>query len=130
MVKQILVYGSLRQGFQNHRILERGGAEFIEKTRLPGFDLYGVGWYPGIRPNRDNKEGVVGELYKLPEGGDLMDNLDLYEGYVKDNHPGSLFIREEVTVNGEPTYVYVYNGKVGDGYAGKVPSGDWEDSKR
>lgn len=125
MTKQILVYGSLRQGFQNNRIMQRVGAEFIEKTRLPGYDLYGVGWYPGIRPNPDNKEGVVGELYTVPE--QAFDDLDLYEGYVKDNHPGSLFIREEVQVNGKPTYVYVYNGRVGD--ESKVRSGDWEDTK-
>lgn len=126
MPKQILVYGSLRQGFPLHGHLERAGAEFIEKTKLPGFDLYAVTWYPGIKKNPDNKKGVVGELYKIPND-DFIKNLDYVEGYVEKDPSRSLFIREEVEVNGEPTYVYVYNGRVGDEI--KVQSGDWEDNK-
>jgi gamma-glutamylcyclotransferase (GGCT)/AIG2-like uncharacterized protein YtfP len=121
VTKQILVYGSLRKGQGANYMLR--GCEFVEEVRLPGYDLFNLVWYPGIKQNVDNKEGVVGEVYRLPDDDKhTLAGLDLYEGYVEFDPPSSLFLREEVLVNGEPTFVYTYNGKnVGD----KIPSGDW-----
>lgn len=120
MTKQILVYGSLRRGHGANGMLR--GCTFKGETRLPGFDLYSLGWYPGIKENPDNKEGVVGEVYELPADDATLSALDMYEGYVEFDPPSSLFIRKEVLVEGEPTFVYVYNG----GNKGEpVKSGDW-----
>lgn len=124
MIKQLLVYGSLRKARENNRFLRN--CEFVEEVRVPGYDLYALGWYPGIKPNQDNKDGIVGEVYTLPDDEEhTIKTLDMYEGFVKDNPGGSLFIREEIEVKGEPTYVYVYNGRTDAQFAAKVPSGDW-----
>jgi gamma-glutamylcyclotransferase (GGCT)/AIG2-like uncharacterized protein YtfP len=109
MSKRIFVYGSLRRGQQANRSLR--DCKFLEEVTLPGFDMYAVSWFPGIRHNPANEQGVVGELYELPEedADTLIKNLDYYEGYREDHQELSLFLREEVQVNGEPTLIYTFN---------------------
>jgi gamma-glutamylcyclotransferase (GGCT)/AIG2-like uncharacterized protein YtfP len=124
VVKQILVYGSLRKNFPLHRNMVEGGAQFIGEARLPGFDLHAVTWYPGIVKNPSNTEGVVGELYTIPNEN-FIKTLDLVEGYSERDPERSLFRREEVEIEGEPTYVYTYNCPLRG--APKVASGDWKD---
>lgn len=118
-----MVYGSLRRNEQAHRFMRN--TEFVEEVRLPGYDLLALGWYPGIVPNPDNKEGVVGEVYSFADDG-LLTDLDAYEGYNPNYEDRSLFIRREIEVSGKPTFVYEYNSKNhAFGLDSKVPSGDW-----
>jgi gamma-glutamylcyclotransferase (GGCT)/AIG2-like uncharacterized protein YtfP len=122
---RILVYGTLRKGQGANRFL--GDAEFVEEVRLPGYDMYALGWFPGIVPNPDNKEGVVGEVYELTDDDKIKD-LDAYEGYSPDYEEHSLYLRREVEVLGKPTYVYVYNRPVDGIVDMKLPSGDWKEN--
>ncbi len=121
MLKNILVYGSLKRGRENNQLLARD-AEFVETVRLPGFDLFKVGWYPGIRPNPANAEGVECELYTIT-GDAALPRLDNYEGYLEGEPEHSLFVRKEVTVNGVSAYVYEYNRETRPDNI--VPSGQW-----
>jgi gamma-glutamylcyclotransferase (GGCT)/AIG2-like uncharacterized protein YtfP len=124
MSKRILVYGSLRRAQAAHRFLRN--TDFVEEVRVPGYDLLALGWYPGIVPNPENKEGFVGEVFELRDSDvETLANLDAYEGYNPDNEQGSLFLRREIEVNGQPTLVYEYNGARHVGFADKVVSGDW-----
>lgn len=127
MTKRLLVYGSLRKGQGANRFLD--GAQFVEEVRLPGYDMFALGWYPGIVPNPDNKEGIVGEVYEIPEelAEGMVENLDAYEGYNPMNEARSLFVRKEVKVNGQPTFLYEYNTEpmVMEKFVEKVPDGDW-----
>jgi gamma-glutamylcyclotransferase (GGCT)/AIG2-like uncharacterized protein YtfP len=124
-MKRLAVYGTLRRGQHANRTL--AAATFVKESRVPGFDLYGLGWYPGIKPNPKNEQGVVVEVFEVPDdkAEDLIKNLDYYEGYFPDNKERSLFVREEVDVEGQPTTIYVYNGRVENELAAKIPSGDW-----
>ena len=109
MTKRIVVYGSLRRGMSANGALRN--CKFVEEVRVPGFDMFAVSWFPGVRENPDNKEGIVGELYELPEedADALIQHLDYYEGYNRHHPETSLFLRNEVNVNGEPTLIYTFN---------------------
>lgn len=126
MCTRLFVYGSLRRGQRSNYLLERIGAKLVEETRLPGYDLHAVTWYPGVKRNASNKTGVVGEVYELPDTKHLA-GLDLYEGY-NGRTEGSLFVRRKINVGGEDTFIYEYNGKLNKGTAAKLEHGDW--SKR
>jgi gamma-glutamylcyclotransferase (GGCT)/AIG2-like uncharacterized protein YtfP len=124
MPKRILVYGSLRRGQQAHRFLRN--TTFVEEVRVPGYDLFALGWYPGIKPNPDNKEGIVGEVFELADGDDeTVRNLDAFEGYNPKHEEMSLFVRKEVAVNGQPTMLYEYNRNTDAPLAKRVETGDW-----
>jgi gamma-glutamylcyclotransferase (GGCT)/AIG2-like uncharacterized protein YtfP len=124
-VSQIIVYGSLRAGQQANRALR--DCAYVDTVRVPGYDLYALTWFPGIKENPDNKEGFVGELY---EGvtDDLLKQLDRYEGYNREDVERSLFRREEVEVGGKPAIVYVFNKNPYEAFgtsARVVRDGDW-----
>lgn len=129
-MKQFFVYGTLRQGHPAHRTLMIRHAKLIGEVRLPGFDMFKLGWFPGVVKNPQNKHGIVGELYEVPGhlAEDLVTHLDYYEGYFPENKGRSLFVREEVEVEGKPTIIYTYNGgpdKFGR-LVEKIETGDWK----
>lgn len=126
-MKRILVYGTLRRNHRANRYLR--DAKFVEEVRVPGFDMFSIGWFPGVKENPDNKDGIVGEIFTLPDhlAADTVEILDHYEGYFPDNLDRSLFLRKEVDVGGQPTTMYLYNGKTEGNHTMKVPSGNWQD---
>lgn len=71
----VAVYGSLKAGFGNHRVL--GDSELVGPQRLSGWDMYSMGSFPAIVPG----EGDISvEIYKV--GSDsIAGNLDMLEGY-------------------------------------------------
>lgn len=98
--------------------------DFVGKVRLPGYDLYRCGWYPGIRSNPDNREGVECELYAIKDES-VMETLDTYEGYREDDPISSLFVRKEVQiVDGPVASIYEYNYELRPDRI--VASGIWE----
>jgi len=112
----VFVYGSLKKGFHNHRILER--SECVGRGSVDNANLYSLGSFPALV----NGGGVVkGEVYEADE--ETMSRLDTLEG-----HPN--FYRREthlVEMNGMqgklPCHVYIYQGRVRD--ESHIPSGDW-----
>jgi len=124
-MKRLFVYGSLRAGGPAHRLLEIYDAKLVKETRVPGFDLFALGWFPGAVRNKENKEGTAGEVYEVPDNlaPGLFEHLDLFEGV-----GAGLFSRQEVEIEGEPTSMYVYEGDVGKfgRLCDKIPSGDWK----
>lgn len=97
------VYGTLKQGYSNHRLLEQSkfiGEAYTEDT----FDMLNSG-FPVLVPN-DNGWIVKGEIYEFSDHKTL-DNLDALEG------EGLMYDRKEIRVradNGEPHTVCVYIG--------------------
>ena len=71
-----LVYGTLKAGFGNHRLLAK--SEFVAKvTTKPDFTMVSLGGFPGVIEGGDTP--ILGELYKVPP--ECHVNLDRLEGY-------------------------------------------------
>lgn len=79
---RVMVYGSLKRGYGNHRLLERGKAEFkgLEVLRGP-YRMVSLGGFPGVvrEPDRTVNNHIIGEVYEVDV--DTLHALDLLEGH-------------------------------------------------
>lgn len=102
---KIAVYGTLRPN--------RGKTVLVEGA------LFDLGWYPGIRLGAEGQ--VVCEII---EADDVeLRRLDAYEGFNPDHPADSLYLREEIEIEGEKTFIYVFNQSF-DGFE-PIKNGDW-----
>lgn len=96
------VYGTLKKGHGNHRLLER--SEFVGNGEIKGFSLYDLGPFPAVIDSKDACEVVVGELYEIDE--QTLVAMDRLEG------EGFLYKRRQVNVsvceNELDAFVYVF----------------------
>lgn len=128
----LFVYGSLREGFHNHRFLEEAGAR-----RRPGifhtadgFRMLDLGSFPALlrSPPLDVPTSCCGEVYELPDEAAFAP-FDQLEG-----HP-TFYCREVITV-GNPgldivnAWVYLLVDSPRNEHISKhgkpVASGDWK----
>lgn len=74
----VFVYGTLRQGQPNHRLLD--GARFVGTAEtVPFFRMVSLGAYPGmVRDRSQSRKSIVGEIYDVDE--DTLGKLDQLEG--------------------------------------------------
>jgi len=98
---KIFVYGTLKYDGYNHYILQENNAKFIGIDSIVGYDMFDLGYYPGIT---NGKGTVVGEVYEIP---DLFD-LDQLEGYP------SLYNRHEIQTIYGKVWVYTINDVQGE----------------
>lgn len=75
--------------------------------------LYDLGEYPGAVLTKSGPV-IIGQIFELPDGPEVIEKLDQYEGFDPAHPQGSLFVRKRslVTVgNGKRMWcwVYVYN---------------------
>ncbi len=112
---RVFVYGTLKKGFSLHRYL--AGTRFLGEAKLSGFEMYDLGWYPGIVPGK----GVIyGEVYEIGPG--TLALLDEIEDEGKEYQ--RKLLKVELPDGRElEAFVYVYQGPV----TGKVrvPGGRW-----
>lgn len=109
----IAVYGTLKKGHGNHRLIAGQYEGEPIKAVLRGFEMRDVGAFPFIR--REPKGIVHVEVYRLPsdraEG--LIRRMDMLEGY-SPNRSNVFYVREQVEVelveSGERMQVWVYTG--------------------
>ena len=115
----LFVYGTLKSGFENRyaQQLQRD-ATLLGRAQMPG-RLYRVGSYPGMRPPRDPKDLITGELYELYQPSKTLEVLDEWEeGYDRELHRATLETGQEF-----PAWVYVYRQSLPeDRY---LASGEW-----
>lgn len=105
---KLFVYGTLKKGFGNHRLLE--GAKFLGEDTIPG-GMISLGGFPGWL---GEGEGYTkGEVYEIDE--EHLHATDRLEGYDIRSPDNSFYIRRSITatVQGE-VLVYQYNGRYGD----------------
>lgn len=103
---QVLVYGTLKRAYGNHRLMV-GGSEFLREVDVRGH-MVDLGGIPGVRLD---KEGVFrAELHKITDP-DVWKRMDRLEGYCPDDESQSFYNRRLVTVDddGSQAYVYEYN---------------------
>ena len=116
----VFVYGSLKKGFGNHRLLE--DADFLQNDTIQNHTMYSLGAFPAIVPDDNADVPVKGELYSVTN--DELLRLNRLEGYSGDNNPHNLYERKEiVTDNGHVAYVYYMNTPERDWPV--VQDGDW-----
>lgn len=73
----LFVYGTLKRGCSNHRMM--AGAEFVGPARtVAGFRLFNLGGFPAIAAVAGDKDGVVGEVWSLDAS--VLARLDAFEG--------------------------------------------------
>ena len=78
------VYGSLREGCHNYRLLNKA-KRVGDIWLLQGYDLYSLGSYPAIFPSERNGAEVTGEVYELTDLQTIqyIDRMELGAGYEK-----------------------------------------------
>ena len=71
---RIFVYGTLKKGYENHRVI--ANAKFLGKhVTDPKYTMYDMGAYPCITLGGDT--AIVGEVYEV----DSLRRTDVLEGY-------------------------------------------------
>lgn len=107
----LFVYGTLKRGLRNHRLLT--DEEFLgEAITEPRYRVIDLGPYPGLICDEANGLAVKGELWAVAERS--LRKLDQFEGVPE------TFIREPVAIAGragEVVYAYFWNRPVPDGAA-------------
>lgn len=112
---RIFVYGTLKRGGRLHGHLRHLGAKYLRDTRIAGFALYKLCWYPGIVPA--DRRIVKGEIYEVRDSA--LATLDAVEG------APDLFKRVTLDFNDGPVQTYVYNKLLPEN-AEYIPSGEWD----
>jgi gamma-glutamylcyclotransferase (GGCT)/AIG2-like uncharacterized protein YtfP len=77
---KLFVYGTLKKGHYNHRILER--SKFIRKDHIPGYTLYDTGHYPVAIKSEIASHFIEGEIYEIDhETWSIVNEMERYAGY-------------------------------------------------
>lgn len=115
--RKVFVYGTLKQGFGNHRVMERAKSSLIGTFKtLPEFTMLHLGGFPGIIDG--GHTAITGELWEVEE----IEGLDALEG-----HP-TFYRRTEILLEGydQPVEAYILNSRYGDGQRKEIDSGVWK----
>lgn len=107
----VAVYGSLRKGLGNHRLLEH--CEQLSVERLEGWDMHSLHAFPAIVKGDSS---ITIELYEVCE--DTFARLDMLEGYP------SFYDRTQVDTSLGKSWIYYHHEKPNNQ---KVMSGDWSE---
>ena len=117
----VAVYGSLRKGMGNHRVL--GDAKFLCSTvTKESYAMYSLGGFPKVSLTGEKISPIVVELYECnPEHKMNLDRLEGYRGEGQSNFYDRSPVQTEC---GQEALIY----HIEDGYGGTnspVTSGDW-----
>ena len=99
----VIVYGTLMQGFGNHKRLEMGNPKFtrmVAPNIVVSGEMYDLGAFPGLRPVDPNKSlsHAAGEMYEIRDDS-YGRRLDILEGFNLDAPERSLYIRSKYCPN-------------------------------
>ena len=122
------VYGTLRRGGRNERLLD--GATLLGRGSVAGglHEMVTEGIrpypYPGLIAGENGR--VVVEVVRLANEGQLA-RLDALEGYDPAEEASSEYVRRRVAIVGGPVaeaWVYLYAGPPA-AIGSRIASGDW-----
>lgn len=87
----LFVYGTLKRGARNHRLL--ADQEFVSSaTTAPKYRVYDLGPYPGLTRDEATGLAVRGEVFAVTECA--LAELDDFEGVP------TLFVRKPIEIDG------------------------------
>jgi len=89
----LAVYGTLKQGHPNHRVIE--DSEYLGQDTIEGWAMYSLGYFPCIVPMKLSGRIIV-EVYKL----ESLKSADALEGYPR------FYDRTKVTTKYGEAWVY------------------------
>lgn len=113
----VAVYGTLKRGCTNSRLLE--GATFLGEDSLTGLTLYNLGPYPGALAKPS--EGVLVEVYAVND--QILQDLDVLEDFFPTAPNRSLYLRKKMGTRHGCAWVYIYNRPVE--HHRRIYSGAW-----
>jgi gamma-glutamylcyclotransferase (GGCT)/AIG2-like uncharacterized protein YtfP len=97
------VYGTLRRGFGNHRIINK---EPLKTETLAGYAMFTNGGFPMIIPAKKTNKITI-ELYEISDVETKI-RLDNLEGYHQGSDSGMYLRRKVFTSKGE-SWIYIWN---------------------
>ena len=113
------VYGSLRKGLGNHRVL--GNSKFVgEHTTDPNYTMYSLSAFPGVV--KGGSTPIKLEIYEAPDDATEA-RLDMLEGYHGPDNPRNFYNKEVIETPYGEAFIYYINTDMGGGQV--VESGDW-----
>lgn len=116
MINRVAVYGSLRKGLHNNRLLRN--AKFLgEAYTVPEFQLVSLGSFPAVT---SGQTAVKVEVYQVDK--DTMQDLDWLEGYRGDDQ-SNFYDKELIDTPYGKSYIYTMRGC--NRHSSVVESGDW-----
>ncbi len=112
----VAVYGSLRKGLGNHRVL--GDSTLLGTDVVSGWEMFSLGGFPGIRSGLGS---IVVEVY-LVDNEAIAEALDRLEGY-RGPDANNFYDKETVFTQYGEASIYTLQ----EGYDGSniVEKGDW-----
>lgn len=112
---RVAVYGTLRQGFGNHRLLEH--SKFLGKTKTDAiFSMHGR-IVPWISNGGDTQ--ITVEVYEIDE--QTLQSLDWLEGYP------NYYDRQIINTEFGEAWIYFIDNRLVGNY---IESGDWAEYKK
>ncbi len=117
----VAVYGSLRQGLHNHRLLESSNYLGDFNTE-PIYSLHSLGSFPGLKENGNTS--VVMEVYEVTEA--VARNVDNLEGYTPGGN-NTFYDKISIETPWGTASVYTYVNELKS--SSLVESGDWKEFK-
>lgn len=108
----VFVYGTLKSGRSNHRVMEAAGGQLIGVATRNCAQLYRVASFPGLIETNNPDDVVIGEVFDVQH----MGPLDGLEGYTAHTDSGMYLRRDRSVVlhDGTPVMagLYVWNSVV------------------
>jgi len=105
MAHVVAVYGTLKRGFGNHRVIAPG--QFLGTDTTPGFVMHSLGGFPGVVRG----DGTIHiEVYAVDD--QTMGSLDCLEGYRASDPLRGFYDRVQIDTRFGRAWLYVYNGSL------------------
>ena len=102
----IAVYGSLRKGLGNHRIIESDTTEYLgEFESEPIYSMYSLGGFPGLHENGNTS--IKLEVYSVDDI--TARRVDQLEGYSPDR-PATFYDKKTIETPWGTGSIYIYMG--------------------
>lgn len=101
----IAVYGTLRNGKDNHHYIKNAGARFLGTDSIKGFTVFDFGLFPMGKISSERKTEV--EIYDVDEWG--LREIDELEGFLEHAPESGLFDRVQFSSKFGDVWVYIYN---------------------